>query len=96
MFNPWKSYFEAVRFAAEAQQVIAMRMLGLAEGGPAAALEMQRMVGEKMLAFWAAQTAPGWAFTRGAVTAGQKAARPYRRAVRANHRRLTRARRKAK
>lgn len=94
MFNPWRSYFEAVRFTAEAQQVIAMRMLGLAEGGPAAALETHRMVAEKMLALWASQTAPGWALTRGAMTGARKAAMPYKRAVRANHRRLTRARRK--
>ena len=93
MTNSWlNNYLSAMRFAVEAQQVIGMRMLGLAEGGPSAVLEAQRMVSEKMLAFWAAQTAPGWALMRGPGFAGRKAALPYRRAVRANHRRLTRAR----
>ena len=92
MLNPWKSYFDAVRFATETQQVIGMRMLSLGDGGPQAALEVQRMVGEKMLAFWATQSAAGWALMQGPAVAARKAAMPYRRAVRANHRRLTRAR----
>jgi hypothetical protein len=90
--SPLTSYFDAMRFAAEAQQVIGMRMLSLAKGGPSAALEAQRMISEKMLAFWATQTAIGWALTRGPSVAARKATAPYRRAVRANHRRLTRAR----
>jgi hypothetical protein len=92
VFDPWLSYFDALRFAIEAQEVIGMRMRTLAEGGPAAGLEAQRMIGEKMLAFWATQTAADAALMRGHLFSARKAAMPYKRAVRANHRRLTRAR----
>ena len=95
MLNPWKPYFDAVQSAAQAQQIIGMRMLALSEGGPGAALEAHRMVSEKMLAFWAAQTGMGWALMRGPTIAAAKAAKPYHRTIRANHRRLKRARRKS-
>ena len=96
MSKSWfDDYLDALRFALEAQQVIGMRMLCLAHGGPPAALETQRMIGEKMLAFWAAQSAAGWALMYGPQVAGRRAALPYRRTVRANHRRLLRSRRRA-
>lgn len=86
-------YFDAARMALEAQQVIALRMMRLAEGGPNAALETQRMIGEKVLALWSAQSAAGWAALRGPATAGPKALAPFKSAVSANRRRLTRSRR---
>ena len=88
--NPWRLYFDAARMAVEAQQVIALRMARLAEGGPDAALEAQRMVGEKMLAMWASQSAAGWAIASGSGMAGEKALAPARRAGRATRRRLSR------
>jgi hypothetical protein len=84
-----------MRSAAEAQHVIAMRLTSMSEGGPGAALEAHRMVSEKMLAFWAAQSMVGWSLLRGPEMAARNALLPYRRAIRANHRRLKRARRKA-
>jgi hypothetical protein len=92
--NPWLFYFDLTRMALEAQQVVALRMMRLAEGGPNAALETQRMIGEKVLALWAAQSAAGWAMTRGPATAGQKALAPFKSAVSANRRRLRRSRRR--
>jgi hypothetical protein len=94
MFAPWKNYLDSLRLAADAQQVILMRMADLAKADPASVLEAQRMVGEKVLAFWATQSALGWTMLRGPQAAIAKAAMPYKRAVRANRSRLTRARRR--
>ena len=94
MTNFWASYFDAVRLGLQAQQVIALRMLRISEGGPSALIEMQRMVGEKVLAAWASQTVTGLALARGDKSPGRKAAAPYRKAVRANRRRLQRKGRK--
>jgi len=94
MTNLWASYFEAARLGLQAQQVIALRMLRLSEGGPWAVLEMQRMVGEKALAAWASQTVAGLALASGDKSPGRKAAAPYRKAVRANRQRLQRKGRK--
>jgi hypothetical protein len=92
MFNPWLAGLDAARLAVEAQQVIGLRTMLLARGGPRAALEMQRMVAEKMLALWASQAAAAAAVAAGGPAIAGKAAAPYRRAVRANRRRLARAR----
>jgi hypothetical protein len=82
----------ATTLALEAQWVIALRMMMMAGGGAAAAAEAQRMVTEKMLAAAQAQFAAGLALAtgRGLDGAARAAARPYRRAVSANRRRLTR------
>ena len=92
MTNPWLSWFEAAAFAAEAQWVITLRMLRLTTGGVLAATETQRMVSEKVVAGAQAQIAAASALAagRGFAGAARAAARPYRRAVRANRRRLTR------
>jgi len=94
MKNPWIAWLDATRFAAEAQHVIALRMLRLAGGGAAATTEAQRMVVEKMIASAQAQFAASMALVTGAGSRGAMgaAAKPYRRAVRANRRRLTRKR----
>jgi len=92
--GPWASYFDAVRLGIEAQQVIALRMMRISEGGPSALFEMQRMVGEKVLAAWVSQATTGLALARGGKFSERKAAAPYVKAVRANRRRLQRKGRK--
>jgi hypothetical protein len=91
--NPWFDWLGAATFAAETQWVIALRMSRLATGGALAASEANRMVSEKIVAGAEAQLAAGMALAtgRGLHGAALAAARPIRRAVRANRRRLTRA-----
>ena len=90
-YAAWTAWFDAARFATEAQWVIALRMLRLAGGGTAATTEAQRMIVEKMIAGAQAQIAAGTALATGGGSRGamRAAAKPYRRAVRANRRRLT-------
>jgi hypothetical protein len=85
-----KAWFEAAQFAADSQSVIAMRMTKMASGGPGATTEAQRMVSEKVAAFAEAQGVMMAALINGKSfeTAAVKAYAPYRRAVRANRRRL--------
>lgn len=85
-----KAWFEAAQFGADSQRVIAMRMMRLAAGGPLAATEAQRMVSEKVAAFAESQGVMMAALVAGQSfeTAAAKAYAPYRRAVRANRRRL--------
>jgi hypothetical protein len=85
--NAW---FEAARFGADSHNVIALRMMRLANGGPLAATEATRMVSEKVAAFTEAQGALMNALVTGSSldAAAAKAYAPYRRAVRANRRRL--------
>jgi len=87
MMNAW---FEAARFGADSHNVIALRMMRLASGGPLAATEATRMVSEKVAAFNEAQGALMNALVSGSSLddAAAKAYAPYRRAVRANRRRL--------
>jgi hypothetical protein len=87
MMNAW---FEAARFGADSHNVIALRMMRLASGGPLAATEATRMVSEKVAAFSEAQGALMTALMSGSSLddAAAKAYAPYRRAVRANRRRL--------
>lgn len=75
--------YESAMLAVESQQVIALRLLRLAAGGPDALQESHRMVMEKAVA---------------AVESGARLAfghepddilRSYRHKVQANHRRLT-------
>ncbi len=92
MFNIMNAWIEAARFTADSQQVIAMRMVKIASGGPQATTEATRMVSEKVAAFGEAQGLFLSAMMTGAdvTSAATKAFVPYRRAVRANNRRLGR------
>ena len=94
MTDPWRAWLDAARLGVEAQCVIALRMMRLAEGGALAAREAQRMVSEKMIAGAQAQIAAAMTLATGgtAHAARRAASKPYRRAVGANRRRLTRSR----
>jgi hypothetical protein len=84
------SWFEAARFAADSQRVIALRMMRLSSGGPGAVTEATKMISEKVAAFSESQGAIAAAMLtgRGFEATAAKAFAPYRRAVRANSRRL--------
>jgi hypothetical protein len=90
MFSTIGGWMEAARFGADIQRVIALRMMKIASGGPQAETEALRMVSEKMTAFGESQGALMTALMSGASleTAAVKAYAPFRRAVRANSRRL--------
>ena len=81
--------FDSWQFALDVQQVMAARMLRLMTGR-LTAREARRMVAEKGLAYSRAQVAGGLALlTRGPLAAGHATHEIYRRAVRANRRRLS-------
>jgi len=88
--NALTQWFDAWRFAAEAQQVIAMRMMRFWQNDASAGAEATRMVTEKVAAAVEAQAAATAALMSGHSmnTALQRAATPYRRRVRANRKRL--------
>ena len=89
MVNIMNAWFEAARFVADSQSVVAMRLMRIAEGGPQAATEASQMISEKVAAFTEAQGAVFSALATGSFqNAAIKAYAPYRRAVRANRRRL--------
>jgi hypothetical protein len=79
----------------DAQQVIAMRLARISAGGATAHAECQRMVAEKVSAAILAQAAAAASLARakGGVAAAAAALAPVKRAVRANRRRLSRAKR---
>ncbi len=80
MFKPW---WDLTMLAAESQQVMWLRFLKLAAGGPSAPAEARRMVSEKV-------TAATHATTR--LMAGDSpisVVEGYRNRVRANRRRLS-------
>jgi hypothetical protein len=89
MMNAW---MEAARFGADTHNVMALRLMKLARGGPHAGPEAIRMVSEKVAAFHESHGAMMGALVSGSSldAAAAKAYGPYRRAVRANRRRLTR------
>jgi len=91
LFNFMNAWFEAARFGADSQRVIALRLMRLASGGPGAVVEAERMVAEKVAAFSEAHGAIFTALVTGSSldAAAVKAYAPYRRAVRANSRRLS-------
>jgi hypothetical protein len=78
---------EATRLGVETQQVVALRLVKVASGGPAAQNQFARIMTEKIAA--AAEAA----VTLGLGGSGHKVVRRYRTRVRANARRLSRARR---
>jgi hypothetical protein len=86
-----KAWFDAMQIGIDMQRVIALRMVRLAAGGPLASKEAHRMVAEKIVALGEAQGAAFLALATGASpsTAAGRARAPYRRAVRANKRRLS-------
>jgi len=88
----WKDWSDAAALGLEAQGVIAMRLLKIAAGGPAADAECQLMVAEKFATAAAALAAGTLALAGGKSVhdAAALALVPVRRRVRANHRRLMR------
>jgi hypothetical protein len=93
--NPFSAWLTNIGFAIEAQQVIGLRLLRLAQGNTLATKEASAMIAEKIAAFSESQIAAGLALTSGCSihAAMGCAAAPYRRRVRANHKRLTRPKR---
>ncbi len=94
MLNPWLALsFKAVQMSVEAQSVIALRMLRLASGGARMEAEATRMVTEKVAAAAEAQAAAAGAAIRGHPqhVIADKALKVFKRRVRANKRRLSRA-----
>jgi hypothetical protein len=89
MFAAW---MDGLRYGMEVQQIIAARLVRLGRADMAASFEATEMVTEKMAAFLEGQAAAALALARGASmgTALTRAHRPYRKRVRANHRRLCR------
>jgi len=85
---PW---FDAWRVGAQAQQVMMLRIMRFWLRDASAGAEAMRMVSEKVAASAEAQVAAATALMKGqsAKTAIKRAATPYRRRVRANHKRLT-------
>lgn len=79
-----KLWFGAAMLSLEAQQVIALRMMKLAMGGPKAQAEAARMVTEKLSASMAAAAT----LLRGGT--GHAIVSQVRRRVRSNSRRLSR------
>jgi hypothetical protein len=90
----WKLWNDVWDLGLEAQRVIAMRLARIAVGGAAADKECRRMVSEKFAAAAAARVAAAAAISSGkGIDTAALALRPIKRAVRANHRRLSRAKR---
>ena len=91
MLEAWNSWFESVRFACEVQDVISMRLIRLAQGGPQAAAEANRMIAEKLDAIADAEVAllNALAHGEGLLIAAERAYLPVRRRVHANNCRLS-------
>ncbi|MDP4006050.1 hypothetical protein [Methylobacterium sp. NEAU K] len=83
LFAWWKTSLDMAMLGLEAQEVIAQRMAMFALGGPAAQVEAQLMVTEKIMA--ASETA----LMVAAGASNGKVIRNYRRKVRANALRLS-------
>jgi len=88
------AFFDIARLGVEAQWVVALRLARLASGGALGKRESNRMVMEKTVAVVEAQMAAATAMMTGRSpkVAAKRALGTYRRAVRANRRRLSRAR----
>ena len=87
--NPWWKYSRDLALSGlEAQRVIALRLLKLSAGGPAATTEARRMLVEKWLA--SAEAAASLASGGSAP----KVLKRYRTIMRANERRLNPRRRR--
>jgi hypothetical protein len=92
MRNTWLDLtLDSIALAAEAQSVMALRMMKLAAGGAAAASEAQLMVTEKVQAAAEVQMQLATSMLTGSAhMAPKRAVAHYRRKVRANRRRLSR------
>ena len=90
MLESLNAWIESVRFACEVQEVVSMRLARLAQGGPQAALEAQRMIAEKLDAFADAEVALLNAVANGEMpaVAVERAYALVRQRVHANSRRL--------
>lgn len=93
MLESMNVWFESVRFVCEAQSVISMRLMFLAQGGPEAEVEARLMVSEKMTAFADAEVALASALFAGEniMVAAERAYAPLRNRVHANSDRLSHA-----
>jgi hypothetical protein len=92
MYSILTAWVSARRFGFEAQQVIATRLVRSARCDAAASMEARRMINEKLEAFIEGSAAAGRAIAAGKAPDITVSAfvMPYRRRVRANHRRLHR------
>jgi hypothetical protein len=88
-FGPWNAWFalsaQAARMCWEAQSVMLLRGLRMAQGGARAEAEVQRMITEKVATLAEAQVAA----TAVALKGGKKALGVYARRVHRNRRRLS-------
>jgi len=91
MHKFWNNWYEAMRFACEAQAVISARMLVLASGDCNAAAEAYRMISEKAIVFADAQAAAEQALSEGLgfLEAAEQAYLPVRDCVHDNNCRLS-------
>jgi len=94
MRSPWTCWLDAASLVVQSQSVIAMRLMRIASGGAAATSEIHRMIFEKVAASAEAQVAAALALLAGGGIhkARGAAGKLYKRALRANHRRLARRR----
>ena len=92
MLEALNTWFESVRFACEVLDVVSMRLMRLAQGGPQAAAEADRMIAEKFDAFTDAEVAllNALAHGEGLLIAAERAYQPVRRRVHDNSCRLLR------
>ena len=88
----WANAMQVAFVMAEAQGVIAMRLMGMMGVWSVPKTENNRMLNEKMLAFYRASSDVTLAAMAGKSpdVIASLAIRPIRRATRANHKRLTR------
>jgi len=86
-FNTW---FDSICFACEMQAVISVRLVHLAQGGPQAAAEANRMITEKIAAFADAEETlvSALAHGEGFLIAAERSYTSVRQRVRANSHRL--------
>ena len=86
----FSAFTDGADFFWECQQVIALRLMRIAGGGGPARRETRRMFAEKAVAAATAQFAAAAVLpVQGLVGAADAASTVYRRALRANRRRLT-------
>jgi hypothetical protein len=93
MFNPWFSVtLKTIQLGFEAQNVIALRTMRLAAGGPTAQTEARRMIADKMAAGIEVQAvaASGVASGQKDTVVARKILRVLKKRVHANKRRLSR------
>ena len=92
ILSPFSLYMDMTRLAFESNVVIGLRLMRMAGGGPHASSEARRMVLEKLEtgSHVAVDNAVGLAMGKSLHAVGKKSVASYRKAVRANHRRLTR------